>query len=99
MQTHTLDGLYLHDAHLQDAKVSMVRFLKIDNEGWEIGVLLGGMQLAAIGIIGEYIGRIFDEVKHRPLYIIKERLDENNAEQRASDTTEDGQDLNRKSVA
>ena len=35
---------------------------------------LGGMQLVMLGIIGEYIGSIFDEIKNRPLYIVKETV-------------------------
>lgn len=37
---------------------------------------LGGIQLFAIGVIGEYIGKIFLEVKHRPRFIIEEFLNE-----------------------
>src|SRR5665213_67378 len=37
-------------------------------------LFLGGIQLICAGVLGEYIGRIYREIKHRPLYVIKESI-------------------------
>ncbi len=38
-------------------------------------LFLGGVQLISLGILGEYIGRLYDEAKGRPLYIIRKQLE------------------------
>jgi glycosyltransferase involved in cell wall biosynthesis len=58
--------------------VIAVKFLGLAVPGWASTVLpiylLGGIQLVVLGIIGEYIGKIYVEVKRRPLYLIKETV-------------------------
>lgn len=45
--------------------------------GWPsmvcIMLFIGGIQLSCLGIVGKYIGKIYAEVKHRPIYILKEK--------------------------
>ena len=55
-------------------------FLQVTGlKGWTalmIAVLfLGGIQLICVGILGEYVGRIYHEVKNRPLMLFKNALD------------------------
>jgi dolichol-phosphate mannosyltransferase len=52
-------------------------FLERTPPGWAslvgVFVFLGGIQLVVLGIIGEYLGRVFDEVKGRPAYLVAGR--------------------------
>ena len=59
----------------------VVAFLGKSVAGWASMVcivsFIGGIQLICLGVMGEYIGKIYMEVKQRPRYIISERTDDN----------------------
>jgi len=63
-------------AFLYTCSVFIQKALGITVQGWAtimVGMLfLGGVQLICLGIIGEYIARIFAETKQRPMYLIEE---------------------------
>jgi polyisoprenyl-phosphate glycosyltransferase len=60
--------------------VLLERFFQVPGlvKGWSSAVIgelfIGGVQLVCLGIIGEYVGRIYGESKRRPLYIVRERM-------------------------
>lgn len=58
----------------------VIHFMGKTISGWTTTVVsvwaLGGLQLLAIGVIGEYIGKIYLETKHRPTFIIEKNLEE-----------------------
>jgi polyisoprenyl-phosphate glycosyltransferase len=58
--------------------ISQYFLLKIEIVGWTttiaITTLIGGVHLLSLGVIGEYIGRIYMQTKNRPLYIIEKKI-------------------------
>ena len=58
--------------------ILILKFLHYNEPGYTSTILtvlfLGGVQLIGIGILGEYVGRIYDEIKARPLYLVAENV-------------------------
>jgi dolichol-phosphate mannosyltransferase len=76
-------------AFLYMLSVFVQKAIGITVEGWAtvmVGMLfLGGVQLVCLGIIGEYLGRVFNELKPRPIYVVEEVMDPLDAASPASD--------------
>ncbi|MGB3081365.1 MAG: hypothetical protein WBB86_00065 [Candidatus Omnitrophota bacterium] len=54
------------------------KFMGLQIRGW-VSVMVsifffGGVQLFTLGIFGEYIGRIYEEVKQRPMYLVDRKI-------------------------
>jgi dolichol-phosphate mannosyltransferase len=70
-------------AFLYLANVLVQKAMGITVQGWATVMVamlfLGGVQLICLGIIGEYLGRVFNEIKPRPMYVIEELLEAPNS--------------------
>jgi glycosyltransferase involved in cell wall biosynthesis len=75
----TLMGFLLFVVSILAAVYAIVgKLMGANVTGWTSLVLsvwfIGGVQLLALGLIGEYVGKIYKEVKHRPLYVIEKEV-------------------------
>lgn len=83
LQLATYFGFFIAALSLVGIVVTIILRLLVDGDTTPLSgqattlvsvLFLGGVQLIFLGIIGEYLGRIYDEVKGRPLYIVADAL-------------------------
>ncbi len=63
-------GLFFIVRRLMGIEIAQVGFTTLVT----LVLFLGGVQLIGIGVLGEYLGRVYDEVKRRPNYIVRQRI-------------------------
>lgn len=79
LQLTVKSGLLISAIALLVIVALVVRFFTMHIQaGWTSIIaaifLMGGLTIASVGIVGIYVGNIFMEVKHRPLYIVRQQL-------------------------
>jgi polyisoprenyl-phosphate glycosyltransferase len=62
-------GLFFIVRRILGVEIAFIGFTTIIT----LVLFIGGIQLIGIGVLGEYLGRMYDEVKQRPLYVVKRR--------------------------
>jgi hypothetical protein len=59
-----LTAVYVREGHIVSGWTTIVVSL----------MLFAGIQLVSLGVVGEYVGRIYEETKRRPIYVVKRAL-------------------------